>query len=115
MEYVKGHSGDKQNDRVDKIATNYSKGISIVSNLKEESSVDFFEKNAPTEIQKLFSRNELIQKFAEKKYFLSSLELSNLLGKENDLKIKKYLLFEWRNWRMIPKDKKYWIIEKNES
>ena len=115
MEYVKGHSGDKQNDRVDKIATNYSKGISLISNLKEsESSVDFFEKNAPSEIQELFSRNELIQKFAEKKYLLSSLELSNLLGKENHEKIKKYLLFEWRNWRLIPKNKKYWIIEKKE-
>ena len=116
MEYVKGHSGDKQNDRVDKIATNYSKGISIVSNITEaESSVNFFEKNPPAEIQELFSRNELIQKFAEKKYFLSSLELSNLLGEENDLNIKKYLNFEWRNWRLIPKNKKYWIIEKKES
>jgi len=116
MEYVKGHSGDKQNDRVDKIATNYSKGISLKSNLKEsESSVEFFEKNAPSEIQELFSRNELIQKFADKKYLLSSLELSNLLGEENHVKIKKYLLFEWRNWRLIPKDKKYWIIEKKES
>ena len=116
MEYVKGHSGDKQNDRVDKIATNYSKGISIVNNLKKpESSVDFFEKNAPAEIQELFSRNELIQKFAEKKYLLSSLELGNLLGEENHLKIKKCLLFEWRNWRLIPKNKKYWIIEKKES
>jgi len=86
------------------------------SNLKKaESSVDFFEKNAPAEIQELFSRNELIQKFAEKKYFLSSREVSNLLGEENDLKIKKYLLFEWRNWRLIPKNKKYWIIEKKES
>ena len=57
MEYVKGHSGDKQNDRVDKIATNYSKGISLKSNLKvSESSVEFFEKNAPSEIQELFSR-----------------------------------------------------------
>ena len=116
MEFVKGHSGDKQNDRVDKIATNYSKGISIVSNCKEaKSSVDFFEKNAPADIQELFSRNELIQKFAQKKYFLSSLELSNLLGEENHVKIKQYLLFEWRNWRLIPKDKKYWIIEKKES
>ena len=114
MEYVKGHSGDKQNDRVDKIATNYSKGISIIRNLKEiESSVDFFEKNAPAEIQKLFSRNELIQKFAEKKYLLSSLELSKLLGEENHSKINQYLLFEWRNWKLIPKEKKYWIIEKN--
>ncbi|ABO16843.1 ribonuclease HI [Prochlorococcus marinus] len=115
MEYVKGHSGDKQNDRVDKIATNYSKGISLKSNLKEsESSVEFFEKNAPSEIQELFSRNELIQKFADKKYLLNSLELSNLLGEENQINIKQYLLFEWRNWRLIPKDKKYWIIEKKE-
>ena len=116
MEYVKGHSGDKQNDRVDKIATNYSKGISLESNLKEsESSADFFEKNAPSEIQELFSRNELIQKFADKKYLLSSPELSTLLGEENHLKIKLYSLFEWRNWRLIPKDKKYWIIEKKEA
>ena len=116
MEYVKGHSGDKQNDRVDKIATNYSKGISLESKLKEsESSADFFEKNAPSEIQELFSRNELIQKFADKKYLLSSLELSTLLGEEKHLKIKLYSLFEWRNWRLIPKDKKYWIIEKKEA
>jgi len=116
MEYVKGHSGDKQNDRVDKIATNYSKGISLESKLKEsESSADFFEKNAPSEIQELFSRNELIQKFADKKYLLSSPELSTLLGEENHLKIKLYSLFEWRNWRLIPKDKKYWIIEKREA
>ena len=116
MEYVKGHSGDKQNDRVDKIATNYSKGISLESNLKKiESSVDFFEKNAPVEIQELFSRNELIQKFAEKKYLLSSPELATLLGDENHLKIKQYSLFECRNWRLIPKDKKYWIIEKKEA
>ena len=116
MEYVKGHSGDKQNDRVDKIATNYSKGISLKSNSKEsESSVEFFEKNAPSEIQELFSRNELIQKFAEKKYLLSSPELNNLLGEENHLKIKQYLPFEWRNWILIPKGEKYWIIEKKES
>ncbi len=116
MEYVKGHSGDKQNDRVDKIATNYRKGISLRSNSKEsESSVEFFEKNAPSEIQELFSRNELIQKFADKKYLLSSPELSILLGEENHLKIKLYSLFEWRNWRLIPKDKKYWIIEKKEA
>ena len=116
MEYVKGHSGDKQNDRVDKIATNYSKGISLESNLKKsESSLDFSEKNAPSKIQELFSKNELIQKFAEKKYLLSSLELSNLLGEENHLEIKQYLPFEWRNWILIPKGEKYWILEKKES
>ena len=66
-------------------------------------------------MQELFSRNELIQKFAEKKYLLSSPELTNLLGEENHLKIKQYSPFEWRNWILIPKGEKYWIIEKKES
>ena len=116
MEYVKGHSGDKQNDRVDLIATSYSKGISIVSNSKEsKKSEDFFEQPAPEEIQELFTRNELIQKFAEKKYLLSSNELNKLLGEDRILQIKEYALFEFRKWRLIPKDKKYWIIENKES
>jgi len=72
-------------------------------------------KNAPAKIQELFSRNELIKKLAEKKYLLSSPELDNLLGDENHLKIKQYSLFEWRNWRLIPKDKKYWKIEKKKT
>ena len=113
MEYVKGHSGDKQNERVDLIATNYSKGISILKEIKEPTfSDEFLEKTAPTEIQKLFSRNELIQKFAEKKYLLSFIELSKLIGEENNSQIKKHTSFEWRNWKLIPKDEKYWIIEK---
>ena len=56
-----------------------------------------------------------MRKFADKKYLLNSLELSNLLGEENYLQIEQFLLFEWRNWKLIPKDKKYWIIEKKES
>ena len=116
MEYVKGHSGDKQNDRVDMIATNYSKGISIVNNLKNTKVADdFLQKTAPQEILELFSRNELIQKFSEKKYLLSSNELNKLIGDENHLSIKKCEIFEWRNWRLIPKNKKYWIIENKES
>ena len=112
MEFVKGHSGDKHNERVDLIATSYSKGISIVSDVKESSqSGDFSKTKSTPEIQKLFSKNELIQKFAEKKYFLDSNELNELLGKESYLPIKKYTLFEWRNWRFIPKNEKYWIIE----
>ena len=112
MEYVKGHSGDKQNDRVDLIATNYSKGISILSDIEESNNMeDIFSEPAPLEIQELYSRNELIQKFSEKKYFLTSSELNNLLGEENYSYIKEFIIFEWRNWKLIPKNKKYWIIE----
>ena len=116
MEYVKGHSGDKQNDRVDLIATNYSKGISIIDNLKDTKiSEDFLKKTAPQEILELFSINELLQKFSEKKYLLNSNELNKLIGEENYLSIEKCEIFEWRNWRLIPKYKKYWIIENKES
>ena len=116
MEYVKGHSGDKQNDRVDLIATSYSKGLSIVKDFKESNTKDnLLTKLAPAEIQELFSRNELMQKFADKKYLLNSSELQKLLGEKNLQFIEKFTMFEWRNWKLIPKNKKYWIIEKNES
>ena len=112
MEFVKGHSGDKQNERVDLIATSYSKGIPLVSEVKKSiKKNDDSKKSSIYEIQELFSKNELIHKFSKKKYLLDSSELIELLGKENYLSVKKYALFEWRNWRFIPKDQKYWIIE----
>jgi len=112
MEFVKGHSGDKQNERVDLIATSYSKGIPLSNGVKKSlASNNFSKQTAPTKIQKLFSKNELIEKFADKKYFLKSSELSELLGEESNLLVKKHELFEWRNWKLIPKDQQYWIIE----
>ena len=111
MEFVKGHSGDKQNDRVDFIATSYSKGIPLVSEVKKSTPAKESSKEiGAVEIQKLFSKHELLEKFAEKKYFLNSNELIELLGEKSYIAIKKHELFEWRNWRLIPKNKKYWII-----
>ncbi len=116
MVFVKGHSGDKQNERVDLIATNYSKGIPLFSEVKKSQAAIDFSKEAETiEVQKLFSKNELLEKFAEKKYFLNSSELNKLLGEESFIFIKKYKLFEWRNWKLIPKNQKYWIIEKKNT
>ena len=112
MEFVKGHSGDKQNERVDLIATSYSKGIPLASEIKTSSvKSDYLKEAQPIEIQKLFSKNELLEKFAKKKYFLNSSELNELLGEESHILIEKNELFEWRNWRLIPKNQKYWIIE----
>ena len=112
MEFVKGHSGDKQNERVDLIATSYSKGIPLIGEVEKSPETSNFSKETkPTKVQKLFSKNELIEQFAQKKYFLNSSELNELLGEESYVIIQKYELFEWRNWRLIPKNKKYWIIE----
>lgn len=112
MEFVKGHSGDKQNERVDLIATSYSKGIPLIGEVKKwPEARNFSKETEPNKIQKLFSRNELIGQFAEKKYFLNSTELNELLGEESYTLVQKYELFEWRNWKLIPKNQKYWIIE----
>ena len=112
MEFVKGHSGDKQNERVDLIATSYSKGIPLVSEVKRSiAGKDFSKETGPAEIRELFSKNELLEKFAEKKYFLNSSELNELLGEESYILVNKNELFEWRNWRLIPKNLKYWIVE----
>ena len=112
MEFVKGHSGDKQNERVDLIATSYSKGIPLIGGVKKSPEARNFSKETePTKVQKLFSKNELLEQFAQKKYFLNSSEINELLGEESYILIQKYESFEWRNWRLIPKNKKYWIIE----
>ena len=65
LEYVKGHSGDKQNERVDLIATSYSKGIPLASEVKKSAkSRDCSKDKETNEIQKLFSKNELLEQFA---------------------------------------------------
>ena len=112
MEFVKGHSGDKQNERVDLIATSYSKGIPLIGGVKKSPEArNFSNETEPTKVQKLFSKHELLEQFAKKKYFLNSSEIYELLGEESYILIQKYELFEWRNWRLIPKNEKYWIIE----
>ena len=52
-----------------------------------------------------------LKSLLKKKYFLNSSELNELLGGESYLKVKNHELFEWRNWKLIPKNQKYWIIE----
>ena len=114
MEFIKGHSGDKNNERVDLIATNYSKGIALKNNSKEPLKLENedLETIAPSEIQKLFSRINLIEKFVLNEYLLTSKELHQLFGITNNKSIEKHELFEWRNWKFLPQANKYWLIEK---
>ena len=61
MEFVKGHSGDKQNERVDLIASSYSKGIPLVSEEKKSIEANnFSEETGPIEIQRLLNRPNLL-------------------------------------------------------
>ena len=111
MEFVKGHSGDKYNEKVDLIATNYSKGINKEEKNKHE---DIYQLDkAPQEIVNLYSRIELVNKFAQKGFLLTTSELCDLLSLEEDKYIKEMKQFNWRNWIIKPTIKKLWIIQKN--
>ena len=111
MEFVKGHSGDKYNERVDVIATNYSKGINRAEKNKKEN-IDSSDV-APKEIINLYSRLELVSKFAQKGFLLTNSELCDLLAIEESNLIKGLKQFNWRNWIIKPTSKKLWLIEEN--
>ena len=112
MEFVKGHSGDKYNERVDLIATNYSKGINKVEKKRKEN-IDQLDIAAPQEIINLYSRIELVSKFAQKGFLLTTKELCNLLSIEENDYIKEMKQFNWRNWIIKTTSKKLWIIQNN--
>ena len=112
MEFVKGHSGDKYNERVDLIATNYSKGINKAEK-KQQENIDQLDIAAPQEIINLYSRIELVSKFAQKGFLLTTKELCNLLSIEENNHIKEMKQFNWRNWIIKPRSKKLWIIQNN--
>ena len=115
MEFVKGHSGDQLNERVDLIATNYSKGISLTKSSENKKLINQNnELGAPKNMNKLFSRIELVDEFEKKGYLLKSDELSDLLALNQPNSIKGYKSFDWRNWTIIPIENKYWkIVKKN--
>ena len=115
MEFVKGHSGDPSNERVDLIATSYCKGINIDQNSKQKTSNSDKTEIAPENPKNLFYRIELIDNFAKKKYLLNSNELIDLLGINNNNNIEGYIEFKWRNWIMKPIEDEYWQIIKNKD
>tara|TARA_Y100000589_G_scaffold96512_1_gene91080 strand:- start:1005 stop:1730 length:726 start_codon:yes stop_codon:yes gene_type:complete len=113
MEFVKGHSGDYSNERVDLIATSYSKGINIDKNSKQKTFLLDKKDIAPENIKNLFYRINLIDNFTNKKYLLKSKELCELLGIENNSNIESHKEFKWRNWIMKPIKNEFWQIIKN--
>tara|TARA_Y100001933_G_scaffold28474_1_gene23779 strand:+ start:127 stop:849 length:723 start_codon:yes stop_codon:yes gene_type:complete len=113
MEFVKGHSGDKYNERVDLIATNYSKGINKVKKNKQEN-IDQ-DDVAPPEIINLYYRIELVSKFAQRGFLLKSSELCDLLSIEKNNHIEEMKQFNWRNWIIKPTSKELWIIQENKQ
>lgn len=117
LEYVKGHSGDPDNDRVDEIAVSYSKRMGIklksfrsfenenTSHLTKETAL---ENPCPANFQKLISRLDMANHLATKGYSLSIDELSQLVEKPKKEIEKETSEWEWRDWVIEPMSNSRW-------
>ena len=123
LEFVKGHSGDQDNDRVDQIAVSYSKGteIKLTSNSNsgpEKISIQSCinktitsKSNTPRQLQQLLSRLDMATHIASHGYGLNIEELADLLEIPTaELKKKKHS-WQWRDWHVVPIGDSRWRLK----
>ncbi len=112
LRYVKGHSGDPDNDRVDQIAVAYSKGRKQTpppSAAPAQSSVDA----APVSLQKLLTRMELADRLASGGYALSAVELAQLVEQPLNRLSERQGSWRWRDWMVEPVENDRWRLRRD--
>ena len=122
LEYVKGHSGDKDNDRVDEIAVKFSKRIAIelksfeLPIITETKGTKRIKKKliddeiAPIELQHLLTRLDIANEFAEKQYGLTIIELAKLTNEPLKELEKRKNVWKWRDWLVEPINDSQWRL-----
>ncbi len=114
LSYVKGHSGDLDNERVDRIAVAYSHAAQPDLALKQGSSEPAPEV-APKPLLQLLSRLELADRLAQGGYSLSLLELAQLVEqplKQLETKRESWI---WRDWTVYPQAGGRWTLQRREA
>ena len=122
LSYVKGHSGDPDNDRVDQIAVAYSKGrkqtppasasrSASPSGASPHPSVD----SAPESLQKLLTRMELADRLASGGYALSAVELAQLVEQPLNRLAERQGSWRWRDWQVEPLENDRWRLRRDPS
>ena len=112
LRYVKGHSGDPDNDRVDQIAVAYSKGRKQTpppSAAPTQPLVD----SAPVSLQKLLTRMELADRLASGGYGLSAVELAQLVEQPLNRLSERQGSWRWRDWMVEPVENDRWRLRRD--
>ena len=112
LSYVKGHSGDPDNDRVDQIAVAYSKGRKQTpppSVAPTQPLVD----SAPVSLQKLLTRMELADRLASGGYALSAVELAQLVEQPLIRLSERQGSWRWRDWIVEPVENDRWRLRRD--
>ena len=126
LRYVKGHSGDPDNDRVDQIAVAYSKGTaprlkqgrrSTPVKTVDTASVDppSADAPAPAALQQLLTRLELADRLAEGGFGLSAVELAQLVEQPLTRLAERQDTWRWRDWLVEPTDGDRWRLRRAEA
>ena len=112
LRYVKGHSGDPDNDRVDQIAVAYSKGRKQTpppSAAPTQPLVD----SAPVSLQKLLTRMELADRLASGGYGLTAVELAQLVEQPLNRLSERQGSWRWRDWMVEPVENDRWRLRRD--
>ena len=116
LAYVKGHSGDPDNDRVDRIAVAYSQGRAAdLPSAASSPAVAVQEDPAPLPLQQLLSRLELADRLATGGYSLSVMELAQLVEQPLRQLESKDAVWTWRDWLVLPQEKGRWTLQRREA
>ena len=119
LAYVKGHSGDPDNDRVDRIAVAFSQGRSLdlgQSTVEcDGAAVVADDDPAPQQLVQLLSRLELADRLADGGFSLSLVELAQLVElplKQLEQRRESWI---WRDWLVQPAGEGRWTLQRREA
>ena len=117
LAYVKGHSGDPDNERVDRIAVAYSQGraADLLSSSPPPAAVAADENPAPLPLQQLLSRLELADRLASGGYSLNVMELAQLVEKPLRQLETRDVVWTWRDWLVKPQEEGRWTLQRREG
>lgn len=107
LAYVKGHSGDPDNERVDQIAVAFSRGQQPVPTRAGEVKAgapcqQVAADPAPESLQRLLSRLELADRLAAGGYALTAIELAQLVEQPLAKLEQRQGPWRWRDWMVHP-------------
>ena len=111
LTYVKGHSGDPDNDRVDRIAVSFSRGLGPDLQTTSEAA----DEPAPAPLQQLLSRLELADRLAAGGFTLQVTELAQLVEQPMRQLEERKQPWIWRDWLVEPLQGQRWRLQRREA
>lgn len=111
LTYVKGHSGDPDNDRVDAIAVAYSKGGTPPLRVVPAQPAD----PAPEPLRTLLTRLELADRLASGGFTLTAVELAQLVEQPLTTVLERQQPWRWRDWIVEPIEGDRWRLRRAEA